>query len=113
MTFTPTANWRRAMERAIRAGLKATRCVDGTYRVPSVSHPGAIHSVIVNDAGHITYCSDCMGWDHGQRAHPCKHAGAVALALTYLGGHSNNVARSEPIMQTAASSKRQLFRAEV
>jgi hypothetical protein len=107
MTITPTPTWIRAMERAQRESVKPTRLLDGTYRVPSVSTPGTFHTVIVDGAGHITHCSNCKGWEHGQRTHPCKHAGAVALAISFLAGHSIAVERE---MDTAATTRAQLFR---
>jgi SWIM zinc finger len=108
MTITPTPTWTRSMERAMREEVKPTRCVDGTYRVPSVSHPGTFHTVLLDDAGHIIHC-DCLGFAHGGRQRPCKHAGAVALAISFLGGHSFVIERE---MDTVATTKRQLFRAE-
>lgn len=111
MTFTPTTSWQRAMKRAIREGLKATRRVDGTYRVASISAPTTSHTVLVDDAGRIIHCSDCKGWENGGRLRPCKHAGAVAVALTFLGGHSIAIERTDPPMESY-STKRQLFRSE-
>jgi len=80
MTITVNRTWQRAIQRAIREGLKATRCIDGTYRVRSVSHPGTHHIVTMDNAGRIDHCTDCLGWENGGRQRPCKHAGAVALA---------------------------------
>lgn len=84
VTITPT--WRRAMERAMREGLKATRCVDGTYRVPSASRRGTTHTVILDDAGRIIHCTGCKGWEQGGRERPCKHAGSVAIARAFERG---------------------------
>jgi hypothetical protein len=74
------------MERAMREGLKATKRVDGSFRVPSVSEPGKVHIVTLDEAGHIVDCSDCKGWERYGRSNPCKHAGAVAIGLAYLQG---------------------------
>lgn len=109
MTITPTVNWTKAMQRAIDEGLKPTRCVDGTYRVRSVSKPGAYHTVVLDDAGHIIHCTDCKGWEHGGRLHPCKHAAAVALAVSYLMGASIIPQRREP-GPVEGQSGRSLFR---
>lgn len=104
MTITLNQTWQRAIERAMREGLKATRCVDGTYRVRSVSHPGSQHIVTMNDAGHIDHCSDCLGWENGGRQRPCKHAGAVALAIIYLqGAHVNLEAETDIESRTTRS----------
>lgn len=78
-TLQVPAHWEKAMTRAISEGLKATRRVDGTYRVPSVSAPGTVHTVTLDARGQIASC-DCLGWTHGGRQHPCKHAGACAIA---------------------------------
>ena len=80
MTITVPQNWQRAMARARREGLKATKRTDGTYRVRSVSRPGAFHIVSLDERGRIVHCSDCLGWANGERQRPCKHAGAVAVA---------------------------------
>jgi SWIM zinc finger len=106
MTITPTPTWTRAMARATRESVKPTRRVDGTYRVPSVSHPGTFHTVLLDDAGKIIHC-DCLGFEHGGRQRPCKHAGAVALAISFLGGHSIAIERE---MDTAPTTRHQIFR---
>lgn len=90
MTITVTRNWQRAIERALREGLKATKTAGtvGPYRVRSVSHPGTLHTVTLDTAGHIVSCSDCPGWNRYGRRNPCKHAGAVALARAFeCGAH--------------------------
>ena len=91
MTITVNRTWQRAIERAMREGLKATKCVDGTYRVRSVSRPGAHHIVTMDSAGRIDHCTDSLGWENGGRQRPCKHAGAVALAIIYLAGAHVNL----------------------
>lgn len=88
MTITPTPNWTRAMQHAMPGGLKPTRRVDGTYRVCSTSQPGTFHIVTLDDAGQITRCSDCKGWERYGRHNPCKHAAAVAIARAYEMGAS-------------------------
>jgi hypothetical protein len=86
MTITISGNWKRAIERAMRDGLKPTKRTDGTCRVRSTSRPGIVHTVSLDGSGHIVDCSDCPGWEQGGRQRPCKHAGAVALARAYLMG---------------------------
>lgn len=112
MTIHPGPNWTKAMQRAIDQGLKATKTVDGTYRVRSVSKPGTFHTVILDDAGHILHCSDCKGWERGGRQHPCKHAGAVALARAYLSGASIAPRRVDDVV-AVRQGRRQLYREEV
>ena len=107
MTITVSGNWKRAMERSLREGLKATKRVDGTYRVPSVSEPGKQHIVTLDAAGHIIGCSDCLGWERYGRRSPCKHAGSVAIARAYLLG-AHLVVKS-PIVETSSRGKSQLF----
>jgi hypothetical protein len=87
MTITVTATWEKAMRRALAAGMKATKRADGTFTVPSQSNPGTIHTVTLNAAGHITSC-DCKGWARFGRKNACKHAGAVAIALSALAGNT-------------------------
>ncbi len=109
-TVTPTSAWCKAMRRARRESIKPTRQGDGTYRVPSVSTPGAVHIVTLDQAGHIVHC-DCKGWEHGGRSHPCKHAASVALAIMFLAGNHITPARSDPMPVPSLSvSRGQLFR---
>lgn len=111
MTITPTSPWCRAMQRAIREGVKPTRQTDGTFRVRSVSRPGKCHIVSVDGAGHIVECSDCPGWKSGGRQRPCKHAGSVALAIVFLKGANITPARTEPMpVPSPSCSRGQLFR---
>jgi hypothetical protein len=86
MTITPTSPWERAIRRALRERLKATLRADGTFRVASVSKPGTFHTVRLDECGRIIHCSECKGWENGGRERPCKHAGAVALAIAALKG---------------------------
>lgn len=109
MTITVNRTWQRAIQRAMREGLKATRCVDGTYRVRSVSHPGTHHIVTMDDAGRIDHCTDCLGWENGGRQRPCKHAGAVALAIIYLAGA--HVALEADTCIESHTSRSQLYQA--
>jgi hypothetical protein len=112
MTITVSGNWKRAMERAFHEGLKATRRVDGSYTVPSVSRPGTTHRLIVDTAGQISGCSDCKGWDQGGRDNPCKHAGAVALARACECGAHLAIERQAPVpvIESLHRGKSQLFR---
>ncbi len=110
-TITPTSAWCRAMERARRENVKPTKRSDGTYRVRSISRPGAFHIVSVDQAGHIVDCSDCPGWTQGGRQRPCKHAGATALAIVYLSGAHITPSRSEPApVPSPSRSRGQIFR---
>lgn len=113
MTITPDRHWTRAMHRAINEGLKPTRQVDGSYRVRSTSHPGMFHVVTLDEAGHITHCGDCLGWERGGRQHPCKHAAAVALAVSYLLGAHIAPRRETDRVVYSDHSRRQIFREEV
>ncbi len=108
MTITPSPTWTKAMQRAIREDLKPTRRVDGAFRVCSISHPGTVHIVTLDGAGHIADCSDCLGWVHGGRAHPCKHAGATALGIAFLEGHSIIPASDDAIYTN--HSRQRLYR---
>ena len=111
MTITVSGNWKRALERALRQGLKATKRVDGTYRVPSVSEPGKFHILTLDPAGHIAGCSECLGWERYGRGNPCKHAGAVAIARAFeLGAHL--VVRSTTV-ESSYRGKSHVFRQEV
>lgn len=85
MTITVTPAWQRAMQRALADDQKPTLRTDGTYRVPSKSSPGAFHTVRLDAHGHIIHC-DCKGWERYGRSNPCRHAGAVALARSYMMG---------------------------
>lgn len=85
MTITVSPTWQQAMERALADKQKAHLHTDGTFTVPSKSCPGAFHTVLVDEAGHITHCT-CRGWERYGRSNPCRHAGAVALARAYMMG---------------------------
>jgi len=113
-TVTVTPTWQAAMQRALRDHLKATRQVDGTYRVPSVSQPGKWHIVSLDKAGHIIDCSDCKGWENGGRERPCKHAGAVALGRAYETGAHLVIARRrvENLPVQTRTTRSQLYRSE-
>jgi hypothetical protein len=87
MMIIPTSPWEKAMRRAIAAGMKATKRGDGTFRVPSQSAPGTTHTVELDQCGRIAQC-DCKGWARFGRKNPCKHAGAVAIALSALSGNT-------------------------
>ncbi len=111
-TITPTSAWCRAMQRAICEHVKPTRQTDGSFRVPSVSTPGVVHIVSVNEAGHIIHC-DCTGWQHGGRSHPCKHAASVAMAIMFMKGAHIVPSTSEPMPASVPSptrSRSQIFR---
>ncbi len=108
-TIRPDARWTRAMERSQATG-KPTRQPDGNFRVPSLSRPGTYRTVSVTD-GKITGCT-CPGWR--SRSAPCRHAGAVAVAMAFLAGASIVPQRREvePYPVDSQRSRRQLFRQE-
>lgn len=110
-TIHPTSAWCRAMQRARREGVKPTKRTDGTYRVRSISRPGAFHIVTVDGSGHIVHCSDCPGWANGGRQRPCKYAGATALAIAFIAGAHIVPSTSEPGPVPSPSYRRgQIFR---
>lgn len=113
MTITVTGPWRRAMERALRDGLKPTKRADGTYRVRSTSRPDCVHIVTLDQHGHIASCSDCPGWENGGRERPCKHAGSVALARAYELGAHLRIDRDDAGVVVARTTRSQIYRAEV
>lgn len=109
-TVPVSPSWQRAMERALREGLKATLQGDGTFRVRSVSEPGKRHIVTLDEAGRIISCSDCKGWERYGRTNPCKHAGAVALARCALSGQTPVPARQALPFVPSPYRRGQLYR---
>jgi hypothetical protein len=112
MTITVTTTWERSMRRALAEHVKATKRADGTFRVPSVSTADTFHTVTLDAAGHIASC-DCKAFQRWGRKFPCKHAGAVAIALSAMAGNTLEAPKAtvpaEMPVQSLRGGKSRLF----
>jgi len=106
-TDTIPAAWLRAMQRAADNNLSALRVNDSTYAVRSVSNPGTMHLVTVDERGKVSGC-DCLGAQNGRI---CMHQGAVARRLC----RERAISIRQPVKlpQPSCKGKSQIFQEEV